>query len=295
MSKRESATKTDENDILWHSGHYAAIKLELLENDADLTYETEHQLNHEPIRIDLLVIKKNKDIQIANELGAAFRGYNIMEYKSEEDSLSIDTVFKANAYAMLYKAYADEVDGIKIDDITVTLTRLGYPRNAMKALAEQGYAIEEKNQGIYMVTGRAILPTQIIVISRLKEELHFWITKLRKSITKEQILQVLKKGKELNEKKIDLYIGPLINVLADANRKAMDKIREEEPDMGNYFRELFKDDLEKQWNDGVAKGEEIANIKNIRNLMETTKMNAEAAMNALKIPSNEVPKYLAML
>ena len=80
MSKRESATKTDENDILWHSGHYAAIKLELLENDADLTYETEHQLNHEPIRIDLLVIKKNKDIQIANELGAAFRGYNIMEY-----------------------------------------------------------------------------------------------------------------------------------------------------------------------------------------------------------------------
>ena len=271
------------------------IKLEFLENDADLTYETEHQLNHEPIRIDLLVIKKNKDIQIANELGAAFRGYNIMEYKSEEDSLSIDTVFKANAYAMLYKAYADEVDGIKIDDITVTLTRLGYPRNAMKALAEQGYAIEEKNQGIYMVTGRAILPTQIIVISRLKEELHFWITKLRKSITKEQILQVLKKGKELNEKKIDLYIGPLINVLADANRKAMDKIREEEPDMGNYFRELFKDDLEKQWNDGVAKGEEIANIKNIRNLMETTKMNAEAAMNALKIPSNEVPKYLAML
>lgn len=295
MSKRESATKTDENDILWHSGHYAAIKLEFLENDADLTYETEHQLNHEPIRIDLLVIKKNKDIQIANELGAAFRGYNIMEYKSEEDSLSIDTVFKANAYAMLYKAYADEVDGIKIDDITVTLTRLGYPRNAMKALAEQGYAIEEKNQGIYMVTGRAILPTQIIIISRLKEELHFWITKLRKSITKEQILQVLKKGKELNEKKIDLYIGPLINVLADANRKAMDKIREEEPDMGNYFRELFKDDLEKQWNDGVAKGEEIANIKNIRNLMETTKMNAEAAMNALKIPSNEVPKYLAML
>lgn len=295
MSKRESATKTDENDILWHSGHYAAIKLEFLENDADLTYETEHQLNYEPIRIDLLVIKKNKDIQIANELGAAFRGYNIMEYKSEEDSLSIDTVFKANAYAMLYKAYADEVDGIKIDDITVTLTRLGYPRNAMKALAGQGYAIEEKNQGIYMVTGRAILPTQIIVISRLKEELHFWITKLRKSITKEQILQVLKKGKELNEKKIDLYIGPLINVLADANRKAMDKIREEEPDMGNYFRELFKDDLEKQWNDGVAKGEEIANIKNIRNLMETTKMNAEAAMNALKIPSNEVPKYLAML
>lgn len=250
MSKRESASNITETGINWHSGHYAAIKLEFIENDDDLIYETEHQLNHEPVRIDLLVIKKNKDIQIANELGAAFRGYNIMEYKSEEDNLSIDTIFKANAYALLYKAYADTVDGIKIDDITVTLTRLGYPREAMKALKAQGYVIEEKNSGIYMITGKAIVPTQVIVISKLNEDLHFWITKLRKSITKEQILQVLKKGKTLNEKKIDLYIAPLISVLADANRQAMDKIREEEPDMGDYFKELFKDDLEKKRNEG---------------------------------------------
>lgn len=250
MSKRESALNIAENSINWHSGHYAAMRLEFIENDDDLIYETEHQLNHEPVRIDLLVIKKNKDIQIANELGAAFRGYNIMEYKSEEDNLSIDTIFKANAYAFLYKAYADTVDGIKIDDITVTLTRLGYPREAMKALKAQGYVIEEKNSGIYMITGKAIVPTQIIVISQLNEKLHFWITKLRKAITKEQILQVLKKGKTLNEKKIDLYIAPLISVLADANSRAMDKIREEEPDMGDYFKELFKDDLEKKRNEG---------------------------------------------
>ena len=43
-------------------------------------------------------------------------------------------------------------------------------------------------------------------------------------------------------------------MLADVNKKAMDKIREEEPDMGNYFTELFKKDLEKKWNDGINKG-----------------------------------------
>lgn len=272
MSKRESASNIAENSINWHSGHYAAMRLEFIENDDDLIYETEHQLNHEPVRIDLLVIKKNKDIQIANELGAAFRGHNIMEYKSEDDNLSIDTIFKANAYALLYKAYADTVDGIKIDDITVTLTRLGYPREAMKALKAQGYIIEEKNSGIYMITGKAIVPTQIIVISQLNEKLHFWITKLRKSITKEQILQVLKKGKTLNEKKIDLYIAPLISVLADVNRKAMDKIREEEPDMGEYFRELFKDDLEKKWNDGILEGKEKTAIEMLKDQLPLEKI-----------------------
>lgn len=210
-----------------------------------MTYETEHQLNHEPLRIDLLVVKKNREVRIANELGAVFRGYNIMEYKSEEDSLSIDTVFKINAYALLYKAFGKATDMIKINDITVTLTRLGYPREAFKSLVAQGYTVEKKNPGIYMITGDIILPTQIIVISQLDEDLHFWITKLRKSVTKEQLLKVLVKSKELTPKQIELYIRPYISVLADANRKAMDKIREEEPEMGNYFREIFKDDLEK--------------------------------------------------
>lgn len=100
-------------NVDWHSGFYGAIGLEFIENDDDLTLIDEHRLNHQPIRIDLLVVKKNKKIQIANELGAAFRGHNVMEYKSEDDTLSIDTVFKANAYASLYKAYGKHVDDIK--------------------------------------------------------------------------------------------------------------------------------------------------------------------------------------
>ena len=66
-----------DNVVDWHSGFYGAIGLEFLENDADLEYDSEHQLNHNPIRIDLLVVKKNKDIELVNELGAKFRGHNI--------------------------------------------------------------------------------------------------------------------------------------------------------------------------------------------------------------------------
>ena len=152
---------------------------------------------------------------------------------------------KVNAYALLYKAYGKEVDEIKINDVTVTLTILRYSREAIKALIYQGYTVENKSAGIYMITGKAILPTQIIVISQLDENLHFWITKLRKSITKDQLMQVLIESRKLTQKHIELYIRPYISVLADANRKSMDKIREEDIDMGNYFQELFKDDLKK--------------------------------------------------
>ena len=55
----------------------------------------------------------------------------------------------------------------------------------------------------------------------------------------------MKRQRKLTQKQIELYIRPYISVLADANRKSMDKIREEDIDMGNYFQELFKDDLKK--------------------------------------------------
>ena len=57
------------SNVDWNSGFYGAIGLEFIENDDDITLVDEHRLNHQPIRIDLLVVKKNREIQIANELG----------------------------------------------------------------------------------------------------------------------------------------------------------------------------------------------------------------------------------
>ena len=43
----------------------------------------------------MLVIKKEVSVQVSNEIGAFFRGHNIMEYKSPEDHLNIDSFYKA--------------------------------------------------------------------------------------------------------------------------------------------------------------------------------------------------------
>ncbi len=57
----------------------------------------------------------------------------------------------------------------------------------------------------------------------------------------------------------------------------------------------FALELEKYQEYGEAKGREEGRTKDIRNLMETMNLTARQAMKALKIPSDEYEKYLAMI
>lgn len=92
-------------------------------NRDSLIFQKEYNLNTKPLEVDLLVIKKEASASIENEIGSFFRGHNIMEYKSPDDGLNIDVLYKAIAYAAFYKSYGKAVDARKADDITVTLVR----------------------------------------------------------------------------------------------------------------------------------------------------------------------------
>ena len=51
----------------------------------------ESNLNMKPLEADLLIIKKNPAAELKNEIGAFFRGDNIIEYKSPRDELNTNT------------------------------------------------------------------------------------------------------------------------------------------------------------------------------------------------------------
>ena len=55
-------------------------------------------------------------VPISNEIGTFFRGHNIIEYKSPEDSLNIDVFYKSMAYAGLYKSYGNPDRMLLLDD-----------------------------------------------------------------------------------------------------------------------------------------------------------------------------------
>ena len=54
----ERGRMTKEVKTQWHPAFCSAVKLELIENKADLDYTNEYHLNSKPIQMDLLVIMK---------------------------------------------------------------------------------------------------------------------------------------------------------------------------------------------------------------------------------------------
>ena len=158
--------------IQWHPGFVAAMNLEFAKDRKNLIFEKEYNLNTKPLEIDLLVIKKEASVRIKNEIGALFRGHNIMEYKSPDDSLDIDAFYKTGAYASLYKSYGKTLDAIKADDVTVSLVREAKPEGLFRYLKEHHYSISTPNRGIYYIEGPVLFPTQIIVTRELNDETH---------------------------------------------------------------------------------------------------------------------------
>ncbi len=98
--------------IQWHPGFIVAMDMEFKKDREKPDFESEHNLNTKPLEIDLLVIKKEPYAEMQNEIGKIFRTHNIMEYKSPEDSLDIDTFYKVTGYACLYKSYGKTVNQI---------------------------------------------------------------------------------------------------------------------------------------------------------------------------------------
>ena len=56
------------------------MQLEFESNWDDLKYIYEHHLSREPLRIDVIIVKKENDVVIENPIGRIFRTYNLIEF-----------------------------------------------------------------------------------------------------------------------------------------------------------------------------------------------------------------------
>lgn len=215
----------NDTKVQWHPGFVAAMNLELAHNRADLIFEKEYNLNSKPLEIDLLVVKKNASVNIANEIGKLFRGHNIMEYKSPEDHLDIDDFYKTGAYASLYKSYGKTVDEIKADDVTVTIMREARPDGLFQYLIGHGYALSNPYRGIYYIEGKVLFPTQIVVTRELDEGNHIWLKALSGRLGKDDIQNLLEGVNRLTEKVDRELADSVLEVSIGANKRIVEELR----------------------------------------------------------------------
>ena len=209
----------------WHPAFTAALMLELKKSWGSLVFEKEHNLNTKPLEIDLLVIKKNAAVMVENEIGKLFKGHNIIEYKSPKDHLDIDTFYKTEAYAGLYKAYGKTVDAIKADDITVSLIREAKPEGLFRHFKEHGAAVSNPHNGIYYITEGVLFPTQVIVTRELEGKLHTWLKPLSGNASEEDMRRLFRETSILEGKSDRELADSVLEVSVKANKQLVEKLR----------------------------------------------------------------------
>ena len=279
-------------NISWHPGFYGAAELEFLSNKGDLEFQREYNLSKEPVRMDLLIIKKLSDARIENELGHIFKKFNVVEYKNPDDALTIDDYYKTVGYACLYKGLGESVDLIPADELTISIFRESCPREMFKAMKKMGLEIEERYPGIYYISGKqALFDTQIIVTKQLEKETHRTLRVLSKHVQEEDVRAFVEKAGKMTEPGDRNNIDAVLHVSVSANREIYEAIRRCDKIMCDALRELMNEDFEETKQE--TKQETL--LETIKNLMDTMKWTAEQAMTAMKIPDADRGKYIAKL
>ena len=233
--------------LQWHSAFFAGIQIELEEEAENLIFENEHMLSTKPMQVDVLIIKKNTERKIKKNIGQIFRKYNIVEYKSPDDYLSVDDFYKVHGYACFYKSDTKRVNEIKVNEVTVTFVCSHYPRELLKHFKENTiWKIENKEPGIYYVLGD-MFPIQILLTSELSEESNLWLKNLTNDLKDTVVAERLVRAYE--KKQHDRLYSSVMDVVVRANTEKFEEVRK----MCDALRELMKDDIQKEVEERVQK------------------------------------------
>lgn len=241
--------KKTKGKLPWHSAFFAGIQIEFEKEAEKLTFENEHQLGTDPMRIDVLIIKKHTEERIQKNIGRIFREYNIIEYKSPEQYLSIDAFYKVLGYACFYKSDVQHVDTIKVDGITISYVSKSYPRKLIQHLkAVRGYELVPQGNGIWYIEG-GMFPMQLIVTSKLSEEDNFWLKNLTNDLKKKEEADRLFEEYEKNSNS-NLHKS-IMDLVVRANQKVFE---EASGNMCDALRELFSKEIDEAVTEGLEKG-----------------------------------------
>ena len=216
MTAKEKKPKKPRN--IWTL--YFAQMLALQTKGIDLEIDYEHELYRNPMRIDVVVVKKPENVVLKNSAMRFFRNHNVIEFKGPNDNLTIQKYNKVMAYFYAYLAGNELI----FDDVAITLVSIKRPQELLEYLEkERKYKIiPAKEKGIYYIKADNLPATQLIVSKEVKAADLIWIKALRNDLTIEEGVEVIKTFGE-NEDVIQSLILANKNLLEEADMMVKDR------------------------------------------------------------------------
>lgn len=182
-----------------------------------------------------------KTKRFTKNIGRIFRRYNIIEYKSPDDNLTINDFYKVYGYCCFYQSDTDKICEIPPEELTITFICNHFPRKMIQHLKEfHGLDIRHVEAGIYYITGDAF-PIQLLVTRELDPKENLWLQSLRNNMSKPEEIETLLK--EYETKKSSKLYQAAMEVITRANWDAVKEVKET---MCEALKELMAEEFQEQ-------------------------------------------------
>ena len=234
----------------------------------------------------MLIIKKNSKERICKNIGRIFRTYNIVEYKSPDDYLSVDDFYKVYGYACFYKADAPKEGQINPEEVTISFVSRNYPEKMVKHLREARHLdIMEGEKGIYYIDND-IFQMQLIVTSELQEESNLWLATLTNDLKGRKVIENL--IHEYEQHKRENNYRSVMNVIVNANMEVFREVKK----MCEALEELMKEELDAREKLGLQKG--VQALIEVCNDLELSEDDILVKIvEKLNVTENDAKEYIA--
>ncbi len=280
------------SQIDWHSGFAGGLSLCMRQYNSHIIIEREHNLTKEPLRMDFLIIKKTDSIIIDNDIGRAFRKYNIIEYKNPNDDLNIDVIWKVIGYAGIYKSTGKRFNEIPANEITLTVIRARKPNKLFNMLKAEGNGIIEEKEGIYRIDGIISIPLRIVVLNEIDDRKLLALKIMRYNADENDIRDFLTEASIFNEQGDLQDVNAVVLVSGKANSDLYDRLRGEDK-MNDFLMELMADEIKEVENkcikQGIEQGIEKRDAQKIAEMLNAGK-TPEAIADFCNYPLEQVKK-----
>lgn len=274
--------------LQWHPAFQAALQIELESERDALRYEREYNLTEKPLQIDILIIKIKPGYQVRRSIGRIFRQYNIIEYKSPDDYISVNDFFKVMGYASLLQSNTEREQEIPPEKITITLVSSHYPRKLVSFLqAAYHTEITIREPGIQYLSG-LMFPVQILHLSKLEKEDYRWLSSLRSDLGTEDVtcLAQIYYQKRKN---------PMYDAVMDLIIRANPEKYKEGKRMCEAFHELYADEFREIDQAYAEKSQELDAANKMLEEKEKTLKKQDEELKMLKKQIQELEMKIGQI
>ena len=239
LRKLEAVPRND-----WHKAFEAFLNIRISRYEG-VELDKEVEVGVDPPRIDFIILVNDGTAVFEESIFKLFRKVNIIEYKSQDDSLNEDVLYKACGYAGMYISTTAHKTGVSRDDVTISVFRTVKNKRLFSDLEKAGRLTKTDTPGIYHVSVFWDIPFQIIITSELEGPEYAACRVIAAEVQEADVQQVVNSSYRTDDGNLKDYYRDILSLLANNHRRLLQAVIRRTDMSTDALLDILHDDIEK--------------------------------------------------